>query len=549
MKRFLYLFLGMVCGFACHAAAYGASAAVSSTQYVPEEVTAPMALEWKCTSLELGYPLPRGGNPSSPILVGDILYFCARGLTPDKGITTSVYAVSAETGEVLWDHPLEGGVFGTPLFLEDRLWIADSKANLYVLDATRQGAEISRFDMKRGSHSTPFFRDGFVYVGTDLGTVLAIDAREMKTVWEVNKAFSVEGAPAASPDGRILYVMTKKPLLHALRRDTGDELWSHPLRGLPTVGPLVWDSPQGTFLYAATTSEILCMNALNGRDRWSVRAIEMGARRAQSFIGAPALVPNPNGEGMCLVVYTSDGGVMVINAANGKAVWRQPVVLPHTPSGSPVVTKNVVFVGTQGGFLYALTASEGKVLWKYRYLPPKDISAQTKNVSIASVPVVRNGKLYVLVDDGTLLCFSPDAVDTDPPVVTDTVPNSLSPIYGRPPVNFSAVIFDEGSGIDQTKTVFKLDGEEKRDAKFDPLTGKITYSTPVTQPSRPLADGRHTASVTAVDWKGNTVVQEWVFEVDNRLIPAPRQPSQGQPGWGGMPGGGAMPGGMSPAMP
>ena len=94
--------------------------------------------------------------------------------------------------------------------------------------------------------------------------------------------------------------------------------------------------------------------------------------------------------------------------------------------------------------------------------------------------------------------------------VRDIAIEDQTPVYGMPPLPFTATIVDEGSGIDESKIVFKLDGEVVPH-QFLARTGELVYKTPITQPIRPLADGAHTISITVADWMGNILTREWVF--------------------------------------
>lgn len=521
----------------------------SSRLFVPEDVPVPMALEWKFTSVDLGVPLPTASNPTSPLLAGDVVYFCGRGLTPDKAPTATLYAIRVETGEKIrvgedwWDRPLESTAFGTPLLHEGKLYVGDAKGYLYVLDA-QTGKEESRVQLKRGTQCSPVLHEGILYIGDESGHVTAIDTQTLKEKWLVNTKWPIRAPITLYPEQNMLYVLTAQPSLYALRIRDGSVLWPHPVPGVggaPTAAPIVWESPRGPLLYIARGNTLLCMNAISGRDKWKVNIGDLGSRRAMRIVGSPALVPDEEGGGALLYVACDDKSIMCFNALNGAPTWKgtlPPLQLAHPPKSSPVVTRNAVFVSAQGGFLYALDRREGTVLWKYRYLPPKDIAVQTASTTpnFVAAPIVSSERILALTDEGTLLCFTPNAVDSSPPEVTRTYPTSEMPVYGRPPVFFQAFITDEGSGIDQTKILFKLDGEAKEDFKFNPATGELTYKTPVTQPIKPLSDGRHTATVIATDWRGNTVEHQWVFQVDNRLIPAPLT-APGAP-WGGAGAGG-----------
>jgi alcohol dehydrogenase (cytochrome c) len=93
-----------------------------------------------------------------------------------------------------------------------------------------------------------------------------------------------------------------------------------------------------------------------------------------------------------LIIYSRlDGVVNAVNAATGKLVWQTTIAnvkAGETLPGAPLVAGNKVIVGNAGGemgvrgWLQALDANTGKVLWKgYNTGPDKDvlITTNTKN--------------------------------------------------------------------------------------------------------------------------------------------------------------------------
>jgi hypothetical protein len=111
-------------------------------------------------------------------------------------------------------------------------------------------------------------------------------------------------------------------------------------------------------------------------------------------------------------------------------------------------------------------------------------------------------------------------------------------------------------------------GEDKPGWKFDPVTSIVDYDIQEASSAatiRNLSDGRHTVTVVAADWKGNTTTKTWSFTVDNSVVKLVKKRTNdnaqsgrgsggiGGPGGksggnaggysGGSPGGGGRPGG------
>ena len=165
-----------------------------------------------------------------------------------------------------------------------------------------------RYDPDYGGVSTaPAVANGVVYVGTDNGSVFALDARTGTVLWSYTTAGFVQSSPAVA--NGVVYFGSADNNVYALNASTGAKLWSY-----------------------ATGSG------------WPVTS-------------SPAVA---NG-----VVYvgSDDHNVYALNATTGALLWS------YTTGGcvdsSPAVANGVVYVGSDDHNVYALNASTGAKLWSY----------------------------------------------------------------------------------------------------------------------------------------------------------------------------------------
>jgi len=246
-----------------------------------------------------------------------------------------------------------------------------------------------------------------------------------------------------------------------------------------------------------------------------------------------------------------------------KPVWKQK--LDGAVTAMPVLAGGLVFVGANKGFVYALNALDGGEQWRYHLEAPLDLRTKYKYFNINAPLVVSDNHLLVLSDDGTLNAFGPEGVDVAGPVITQPRPSRGTMLNGLPPLNFSAYLWDEGTGVNPGSVKLYLDGQELQQSKvkynerrglksgvvYDPVQRKLEFNSTqsaVGQKADALPNGRHTLRVDATDWKGNANSMEWSFVVDNTLPVRPRvQP--GQPGAPGAPGGYGPGGSRQPGAP
>jgi outer membrane protein assembly factor BamB len=104
------------------------------------------------------------------------------------------------------------------------------------------------------------------------------------------------------------------------------------------------------------------------------------------------LISNPTAAGGVVYVGGAKGRLLALDAATGKARWRQRVA----PSGTdvvdaPAVAGGTVYMGSLDGNVYALDARTGRVKWRY--------GAGTQ---VASAPVVAGGTVYVASQTGNV---------------------------------------------------------------------------------------------------------------------------------------------------
>ena len=166
-------------------------------------------------------------------------------------------------------------------------------------------------------------------------------------------------------------------------------------------------------------------------------------------------------------------------------------------------------------------------------------------------------------DDGSLNALRNDASDTAAPVISDTDPEAGQVANGEPPLHFEAKIVDEGSGVDLNSIKIAIDnegaarrpigtdGDDKSGYRFDVYRDLLEYDilapTGAT-PIHPLANGKHTVTITASDYRGNVATKSWSFTVDNsiqRRLNKPKRTTTNTGGIGSGSGGAGSPRGGS----
>jgi outer membrane protein assembly factor BamB len=193
-------------------------------------------------------------------------------------------------------------------------------------------------------------------------------------------------APASAAgvmDDERVYIPLQSGQIVALNRETGVTTWSIDLKSawVPAIS--------GGVLYAATTNELIALQAVSGEPLWRVsldgelmiapalqgtsivlllkpdqlRALRLsdGTESWKHVISAPSDSPTMAGDAAGVVV-ASGNRVSRFASSDGRLVWERELggVLNW-----PAISGDRIFVGSTDNYLYALDTNTGRLLWRY----------------------------------------------------------------------------------------------------------------------------------------------------------------------------------------
>ncbi|MGJ3348378.1 outer membrane protein assembly factor BamB [Morganella sp. Je.2.23] len=346
------------------------------------------------------------------------------------------------TPETVWDKSVGDGIGKyyshlSPAWEGSSIYAADRNGLVKALDAD-SGVEIWSVNLaeKTGflSAGIPAMLSGgltvsgeHLYVGTERGTLIALNANDGEIAWTANAGGEVLSRPEVS-EGLVL-VHTGNGLLQAFDTATGEQRWSLNLdtpslsvRGesAPAVamgaafvggdngrvsavmlgqGQLIW---QQRISQATGTTEISRLNDVDmtpvvadGRVyaiAYNGNLVAMDMRSGQilwkrDFGSVNELVL----DGESLYVVDQNDNVYGLRAADGVTMWSQDKLL-HRNLSAPELFNGYLVVGDGEGYLHWLDTSNGQFV------------AQNKLSSsgILSRPSVAGDKLMVQARDGRL---------------------------------------------------------------------------------------------------------------------------------------------------
>jgi outer membrane protein assembly factor BamB len=133
--------------------------------------------------------------------------------------------------------------------------------------------------------------------------------------------------------------------------------WTYPMKSPATSSPAV----VGGAAIFETAGEVVAVDPSNGRRLWSIP-------RVPGPVAPVAVDPSTNGG---ILVYTEGGlsgiaggtgDVAAVSLTDRSLLWA--FTLPRVSRGGPTIAGGRVFVGTDGGIIYAIDGADGGQVWK-----------------------------------------------------------------------------------------------------------------------------------------------------------------------------------------
>ena len=193
-----------------------------------------------------------------------------------------------------WEVDLPGVAMGTPAVVGDLIYVSTDGGEIVALEASSGDTKWER-DIGSPSDSAPTVAGDLVYVGTRDHRVLALNGASGLPVWERNVGNIVLGSPIVSNGS--LYIGSTNGKLEALDAATGAMRWSAEANGWVVSHPVT----DGSVVAAASLGE-----------RFITADPETGRRRLVFYSGTPVAGGPVMADGRAFFV-TNRGGVWAVD--------------------------------------------------------------------------------------------------------------------------------------------------------------------------------------------------------------------------------------------
>ena len=268
-----------------------------------------------------------------------------------------VYALNAETGEMVWRVTVSGPIRAAPTVAGDRLYVVTIDNELYALDVKDgktlwKHTGISEIAGLLGG-SAPAVQGNTVVVPYSSGEIYALQAANGRVLWADNlgpvrrgdiasQITDIRGLPVVDND--YVYAISHGGRMVAIDFKTGRRVWDKLFGGVQTP----WVA--GDYLYVITIDEqLICLNRKTGQVRWV--AVLLRYENPESRTD-PIIWNGPVLAGDRLVVTSSRGEALSISPYTGEMLGK--INLPGSITLPPIVAGETIYVLSDSGELAAL---------------------------------------------------------------------------------------------------------------------------------------------------------------------------------------------------
>ncbi|HDT5775556.1 TPA: outer membrane protein assembly factor BamB [Morganella morganii subsp. morganii] len=301
------------------------------------------------------------------------------------------------TPETVWDKSVGDGVGKyyshlSPAWEGSSVYAADRNGLVKALD-TDSGVEIWSVNLaeKTGflSADIPAMLSGgltvsgeHVYVGTERGTLIALNANDGEIAWTANAGGEVLSRPEVS-DGLVL-VHTGNGLLQAFDTASGEQRWSLNL-DTPSLSVRGESAPavaMGAAFVGGDNGRVSAVLLGQGQIIWQQRISQTTGTTEISRLNDVDMTPVVADGRVYAIAY--NGNLVAMDMRSGQILWKRD----FGSVNELVLDGESLYVVDQDDNVYGLRAADGVTMWSQDKLLHRNLSA----------PEIFNG--YLVVGDG-----------------------------------------------------------------------------------------------------------------------------------------------------
>jgi outer membrane protein assembly factor BamB len=213
-----------------------------------------------------------------------------------------------------------------------------------------------------------------------------------RRVWSIDAHDTLEFPPAVGY-GHV-YLAQQKGLFFALNSKTGKVEWKKSFGRCSASSPTLGHG----MVYQSWMHPVVCAQGQAGADGFVVAWDAKTGRERWRFKSAP-IESSPLLKGNRLYVGSWDHNIYALNAKTGRKIWQFGA--DDEVNTSAAYWQGTIYIATDAGTLYALSARSGKLRWKAQSAS----SFTGAREFFYATPTVAYGRVYIGNTDGTMYVF------------------------------------------------------------------------------------------------------------------------------------------------
>jgi outer membrane protein assembly factor BamB len=350
------------------------------------------------------------------------------------------------TPNEIWSSSLDFGnskfirIAASPLSAEGKIFCLDAAGIVYAIDPTdgkriwRTSTLIKEKDGQTGGSMA--YYGGKLVVTSSFSECFLLNAQDGKILWRIKLPAPCKGDGITVSDGKA-YVMCGNNTLQAINIDTGKTVWSHSgtLVNSSFLGSAGVAVDNGVVFLSYSSGEIFALSAETGAAIWDSMFSKFSLTKSAHSFMHPRACPVIKDD----IVYfsASNEQTIALDKKNGDRLWTCNVGGLQTPT----VSGNSIFILCPKSELVCLNRHSGKLRWRcqldsdkklladwYGQLPigghilmvsptgklifvtsegkiERTMKIEAKSDSISVNPIIVDGVMYVLLNDGDLVAL------------------------------------------------------------------------------------------------------------------------------------------------
>jgi outer membrane protein assembly factor BamB len=297
----------------------------------------------------------------------------------------TLYAFDLQTGENVWQFDCGASVKSSPAVADGMVFFGTDSGRVYALD---EGTGMVRWSYQTMPSegpivSSPGVCNGTVFIcssgGGGGGCLYALNEVGGYQIWNFSTGAGIESSPAVS--NSMVFIGSANGMVYALNMTDGALRWGYPI--LP-ISPIVST--------AAVSEQMVYVTSMNGR----VYALDLLGHYQWDFATGGPITSSPalDKASNLVLVGSQDGYLYALDRmTGGLPVWKRYIGIMDR--SSPAISSDgLIYVGTTNNLFYCINETSSDVVWGYSTPGP-----------VYSSPALTDEHAVVSSYDGTLCCF------------------------------------------------------------------------------------------------------------------------------------------------